>query len=112
MARIGTSQLALEVPLTRAQPGQPIGVAIRAGDILLALERPDGISARNIFPATVISVVRRDVMMVVEVEAGPGPGVRLEAHLTLAAQNSLSIRQGNPVWVVVKTYSCHPVKVR
>jgi hypothetical protein len=34
-------------------------------------------------------------------------GVRFEVHLTPGAQESLDLREGNTVWLVIKTYSCH-----
>src|SRR5262249_52612989 len=48
----------LEVPLGRAEPGAPVRIAIRAGDIILATERPRGLSARNVFLGKVGSIRR------------------------------------------------------
>jgi ABC-type molybdate transport system ATPase subunit len=31
----------------------------------------------------------------------------MEAHLTLAARDSLALEPGREVWLVVKTHSCH-----
>ena len=60
--RVGESALSLEVPLTRVDRSRPLRVGIRAGDILLASSSPQGLSARNVFPGTIIESreARRD----------------------------------------------------
>lgn len=93
----------LETPLLGAPVGADLRVGIRAGDILLATERPRGLSARNILPGRVLDLARRDVMIVARVDCG----IEMEVHLTLAARDSLILTSGQPVWLVVKTYSCH-----
>ncbi|HUO17544.1 MAG TPA: molybdenum ABC transporter ATP-binding protein [Verrucomicrobiae bacterium] len=93
----------LETPLVRASVGSPLRIGIRAGDILLATSRPLGLSARNLIPGRVLSFERRDVIMSVKVLCG----VEVEAHLTLAACDSLQIATSQTVWLVIKTHSCH-----
>jgi hypothetical protein len=34
-------------------------------------------------------------------------GIDFEVHLTLAARDSLHLHPQQPVWVIVKTHSCH-----
>jgi molybdate transport system ATP-binding protein len=80
-----------------------VRIGIRAGDILLAIVRPEGISARNIVPGKIVSLTRRDMMAVAQVDCG----VLFEVHLTPHAQESLSLRVGSDVWLVIKTHSCH-----
>ena len=101
--RIDGSGVELETPLVRANPGTRLKVGIRAGDILLASVQPVGLSARNLIPGKVVSLVVRDVI----VEARVNCGVEMVAHLTLAARYSLQLRPGNTVWLVIKTHSCH-----
>jgi len=102
--RIAGSTVELETPLVRAaEAGSAVRVGIRAGDILLATVRPQGLSARNIFSARIVSLEQRDVTVAVKVDCG----VVMEAHLTLAARDALDLRVGGEVWVIVKTYSCH-----
>jgi molybdate transport system ATP-binding protein len=93
---------ALETPLVRLSLGSSLRVGIRAGDILLATARPEGLSARNIFPGKIVSLARRDVM----IAAGVDIGVLMEVHLTLAARDALDLVPGRDVWLIVKTYSC------
>ena len=93
---------ALETPLVRITPESSLRVGIRAGDILLATNHPEGLSARNILPGKIVSMVRRDVMIAARVDVG----VPMEVHLTLAARDALDLVPGRDVWLIVKTYSC------
>ncbi|MCU1302972.1 MAG: molybdenum transporter ATP-binding protein [Candidatus Sulfotelmatobacter sp.] len=93
----------LETPLIRAEQGSNIRVGIRAGDVLLAITEPVGLSARNVIAGRLVSLERRDMMIVVRVNCG----VEIEVHLTLAARDSLGLVEGSEVWLVIKTYSCH-----
>ena len=92
----------LETPLVRVASGANLRVGIRAGDILLATNRPEGLSARNILPGKLVSLTRRDVMIAALVDVG----VPMEVHLTLAARDALGLVPGRDVWLIVKTYSC------
>jgi molybdate transport system ATP-binding protein len=93
----------LETPLIHAEAGAQLRVGIRAGDILLAISKPSGLSARNIIPGRIVSVERRDMMISVRVDCG----VEMEVHVTLAARDSLRLAVGGEVWLVIKTHSCH-----
>lgn len=99
---IGNSPLHLEVPLTRIDRSRSMRIGIRAGDILVALTEPVGLSARNIFPGTITNLERRDVMVIANVDCG----VELEVHLTPGACAALQLKTGVSVWLVIKTYSC------
>ncbi len=93
----------LETPLIRAEVGSTLRVGIRAGDILLAIAAPSGLSARNVIPGRVTALERRDVIMSARVDCG----VEMEVHLTLAARDALDLIPGRGVWLVIKTHSCH-----
>jgi molybdate transport system ATP-binding protein len=93
----------LETPLVRAEVGSTLRVGIRAGDILLAIAPPVGLSARNVIPGRLLSLERRDVIISAKVNCG----VDLEVHLTLAAREALQLEHGRDVWLVIKTHSCH-----
>jgi molybdate transport system ATP-binding protein len=97
------SNVELETPLVRTGEGSKLRIGIRAGDILLATQRPQALSARNLLPGKIISLVRRDVLIVARIEIG----VEMEVHLTLAARDALELSAGREVWLVVKTHSCH-----
>jgi molybdate transport system ATP-binding protein len=101
--RLVGSQIDLETPLMRAEQDSQLRIGIRAGDILLATQRPEGLSARNLLPGRVTSVVRRDVIIAARVDVG----VEMEVHLTLAARDALQLVPGREVWLILKTHSCH-----
>jgi molybdate transport system ATP-binding protein len=101
--RIAGSTLDLEVPLVRVNASLPLRVGIRAGDILLASSLPQGLSARNVLAGTITSLEQRDMKVIAVVTCGPA----FEVHLTLGARESLQLKPGARVWLVVKTYSCH-----
>jgi molybdate transport system ATP-binding protein len=93
----------LETPLIRAEVGSRLRVGIRAGDILLAIAKPVGLSARNVLAGNVRSLERRDMMISARVDCG----VEMEVYLTLAAREALELFEGREVWLVIKTHSCH-----
>jgi molybdate transport system ATP-binding protein len=93
----------LETPLIRAEMGSRVRVGIRAGDILLAIAEPVGLSARNVIPGKVVSVERRDMLVSARVDCG----VEIDVHLTLAARAALQLDSSKEVWVIIKTHSCH-----
>jgi molybdate transport system ATP-binding protein len=103
VCQLGESKVEIETPLVWADVGSALRVGIRAGDILLASLPPVGLSARNIIAGRVVSLARRDVIVVAKVNCG----VEVEVHLTLAARDSLELQAGRDVWLVVKTHSCH-----
>jgi molybdate transport system ATP-binding protein len=92
----GTS-VQLETPLVRAEVGSTIRIGIRAGDILLAVNKPVGLSARNILLGELIYLEKRDVIVMAKVDCG----VEMKVQLTLAARDSLQLRIGLDVWLIV-----------
>jgi molybdate transport system ATP-binding protein len=101
--RLADSHVELETPLVRADVGSTLLVGIRAGDILLATVKPEGLSARNILPGRLLSLEQRDVIVAARADCG----AEMEVHLTLAARDSLQLHPGHEVWLIVKTHSCH-----
>jgi len=101
--RLGSSTVEMETPLIRTNVGATLRIGIRAGDVLLATVRPEGLSARNVIAGKVISLACRDVIIAARVDVG----IEIEVHLTLAARDALHLSAGREVWLVVKTHSCH-----
>jgi molybdate transport system ATP-binding protein len=97
----------LETPLIRAETGTHLRVGIRAGDILLATVKPVGLSARNVLAGHLVSLERRDMMISVRVDCG----VEMQVYVTLAARDALELAAGKKVWLVIKTHSCHLMRV-
>ena len=93
----------LEVPLARIEPGSIVRVGVRAGDILLATEEPHGLSARNVFRGTLTGFEEKDFKVLARVDCG----ATFSVLLTPGARRSLALVAGQPVWLIVKTHSCH-----
>jgi molybdate transport system ATP-binding protein len=105
-ARLAGSDAELELPLGYAAAGDRLRVAIRAGDILLATQRPTGLSARNVLEGMIDSVETGGGTVVCRVQAG----ALFIVHVTRGALRSLEIAAGKRVWLVIKTHSCHLVE--
>jgi len=103
--RLAGSEAELEVPLAYAAVGNRVHVAIRAGDILLATRRPEGLSARNILAGVIDSLEINGPTIVCRVNAG----AMFLVHVTRGAQRALELAPGQSVWLVIKTHSCHLV---
>jgi molybdate transport system ATP-binding protein len=106
LCQLNDTPTQLEVPLGEAQPGAPLRIAIRAGDIILATEQPHNLSARNTFPGKIMSLRLEGVTAIALVEAG----ATFEVHLTPTSVEDLKLKAGTRIWVVIKTYSCNPVE--
>jgi len=102
--QLGSGQVELETALVRAEVGSRLRVGVRAGDLLLATQKPRGLSARNVLSGTIHRLEQRDVIISAMVDCG---GTEFEVHLTLAARDALKLGPDKKVWVVVKTHSCH-----
>ena len=93
----------LRIPLTRHAVGSTLRLAVPAGDILVATEKPHSISARNVMAGKVTSIERRDPQVRLKIDCG----TLLEVRLTPQAVEELGLHLGKPVWLVIKAYSCH-----
>ena len=114
----------LEVPLVDVPEGVPVTIGLRASDVILARERPTGLSARNVLPGTVVAVDTHSPGYSVTVECGALPQdeadlhpagigethqLLVRCHLTAGAVKELGIRPEAKVWVVIKASSCFVV---
>jgi molybdate transport system ATP-binding protein len=104
-SRISGTHVELEVPLAAAREGAVIRVAMRAGDILLATNPPHGVSARNVIPGHIVALATERAQVNVTVDVG----IAIHAAVTPTARDTLGLRVGNTVWVVIKTHSCRVV---
>lgn len=93
----------LLLPQVDQAPGTPIRVWIEAQDVMLATERPKGISALNVLDVTVREV---------RIGAGPGAIVQLGfgdalilARVTRRSAQALELQPGRRVFAVLKAVS-------
>lgn len=103
--RLQESSCEIEVPLGYATAGSRVQVAVRAGDILLATVRPQGLSARNVLEGRIVSLEQRRTMVIARVDCG----ITFVVHITPGAVRALELTAGHTVWLVLKTHSCHLV---
>jgi molybdate transport system ATP-binding protein len=101
--RIASTDLDLDVPIARTATPEAIRIAVRAGDILLASSRPEGLSARNIFSGTVTEITRAGPRVVVRIDCGAS----FTVLVTPGAAESLQLAPGRAIWLILKSYSCH-----
>ena len=78
----------------------PVRLYVLARDVMLALDKPSRISARNILPAKVAALHPETGRVLVRVEH---EGFSLLAALTPDAVETLALEPGTPVWAVVKS---------
>lgn len=103
LTRLETPAGPLFLPRVAAATGSEVRLRILAQDVMLALDRPTGISALNLLPVQV-----REIRM----GEGPGALVRLEAggsamlaRVTRRSVTALGLRPGLAVWAVLKAVS-------
>jgi len=94
----------LEVPAGDLPVGVAAVVTVRADEILVATERPRGLSARNVVPARVVRVVTSadDVRLLASL-ASSSQTVWIE--LTAGAVRELALAPGRNAFLVMKTRS-------
>jgi molybdate transport system ATP-binding protein len=121
--RGGTATLALDaggrshVPARGLAAGDHATFAIGSDEILIALDAPARISARNVLPARVerVQPLSGEVVQVdARLVASPGEdsaGARLTASLTRASPDELGLHPGLAAFLVFKTSACRVLSV-
>jgi molybdate transport system ATP-binding protein len=90
----------LDLPLIDAPEGRRLNLRVPARDVLLALARPEGLSARNVLPGRVAGLREEGTACLVEVTCGEAT---LAARLTRASARDLGLAVGRPVFAIVKS---------
>ena len=101
LSRLTISGGDLLLPRVQAQPGARLRVRIHAHEVIVALTRPEGLSALNILPATVTQV---------HLGGGPGAAVQLRlgddlilARITRRSAEALALAPGVDCFAVIKS---------
>jgi molybdate transport system ATP-binding protein len=106
LTRLETEAGPIWLPRVTAPPGQVLRVRILAQDVMLALDRPAGLSALNVLAATVR-----------EVRIGDGPGAIVQlaigselilARVTRRSIAALDVRPGQRLFAALKAVSVAP----
>jgi molybdate transport system ATP-binding protein len=80
-------------------------IRINGDDIILATQRPQGISAANVLSGKIRSMETSNGQSILRVEAGEVFHVRL----TVAAVNELDLAKDREVFLIIKARSCLPL---
>ncbi|HEY3237873.1 MAG TPA: molybdenum ABC transporter ATP-binding protein [Polyangiaceae bacterium] len=103
LVHMGEHGTRLVIPRCEAEIGEAILVSVAARDIVVATERPRGISARNVLSACVAEVeAAADYRLVHLTVAGE---TRVLAELTQGACSELGLAPGANVHLVMKTHA-------
>jgi len=94
------------VPAEGLVPGARAVVSVGADDLLVALDRPERISARNVLAARIEALEPVLGGLLVDARLERGAGARLAAHLTEASARELGLHPGLEVTLVFKTNAC------
>ncbi len=97
--------LVVTAPLAAGRPaGGRVLLAVRAEDILVATAAAHGLSARNVYPATVLGLERTGNDVTLRCSLAPDAAPWL-VRLTPAAVTALGLAPARPVWLAVKSHS-------
>jgi molybdate transport system ATP-binding protein len=103
LTRLETAAGPMFLPRIDAAPGSRVRVRVMAHDVVLARQRPEGLSAQNILAGRVVAIV-----------PGTGPGAivhvrigeeELLARVTRRAVEQLALGPGDPVHAIIKSMS-------
>jgi molybdate transport system ATP-binding protein len=93
--------LELFIPFLKPSPNRSFQVRLSADDILIGAQRPEGLSAGNIIPGVLRKIELLADQAVLTVEAGE----IFYARVTPAAVARLDLREGAPVFLIIKARS-------
>ncbi len=104
LTHLSIGKLSITTPRIAPQPGMRVMLRVRARDVAIATQRPEGISIRNILGGT-ISEMRRDsasphVDLLVDIGEA-----HIRAQVTHDACRDLGLQVGLPVFALVKSMS-------
>jgi molybdate transport system ATP-binding protein len=91
----------IRVPQLNAAIGKPVRLQISARDVMLATSRPEGLSALNILPATIIEIGEPAQGMVdIRLDCG---GVTIVSRITVLSRDVLGLQTGKIVHAIIKS---------
>ena len=91
----------LRVPAIGVCAGTPVRLRVQARDVAVACERPERLSIRNVLPASLVSIQFTEspfVELLLDVH-----GQHLRSRVTREAVEDLGLREGQPVYALIKS---------
>ncbi|MCI4662227.1 MAG: molybdenum ABC transporter ATP-binding protein [Neomegalonema sp.] len=109
LAEVASSAGRFLIPDNAIAPGSAIRLRIEAQDVMLALHRPEAISALNVLEAVVVSVQPgRGPGMLVTLRAGQE---QILARITKRSGAALDLKAGDACYAVIKSVSVAPAAI-
>ncbi|OBZ95203.1 molybdenum ABC transporter ATP-binding protein [Pararhizobium polonicum] len=97
--RAGSAEI--RVPHLEAATGKTVRLQIAARDVMLATSKPEGLSALNILPATIVEIGDAAQGMVdIRLDCG---GVTIVSRITVLSRDMLKLHIGKPVHAIIKS---------
>jgi molybdate transport system ATP-binding protein len=97
---LGVGDLPIAAPAFPAPVGARVRLKIRAKDVMIALDRPERVSANNILPARLARASLTDAIATLQLSCA---GQSLAAQITRRAYDRLGLAEGMSVYAVVKS---------
>ncbi|WP_174020818.1 molybdenum ABC transporter ATP-binding protein [Agrobacterium fabrum] len=106
LAAVRLNAALLQVPAKKATAGTPARVLIPARDVMLALVKPEGLSALNILEGHVAGISEsEDGMVTIQVDCG---GDIIQSRITDLSRERLHLEPGKPVHAIIKSAALDP----
>ncbi len=106
IATIALKSARLHVPGAMLNLGKPVRVRIPSRDVMLAMKKPEALSALNVLEGTVQNMTQADDATIdVLVDCG---GDAILSRITSFSAERLGVRIGSPVFAVIKTVALEP----
>jgi molybdate transport system ATP-binding protein len=103
MTVLGSAAGEIRVPRLALEVGRPVRLRIRARDVLIATERPHGLSALNVLAGRITAMeMGNGGSVLVHVDCS---GSAVLARITAQSRHTLGLEPGREVFAVVKTVS-------
>lgn len=100
LTRLGCEAGNLRVPRLHLAVGSTVRLRVRARDVIVATQRPEGLSALNILPGIIEQIAETRGGAEILIDCA---GIRLIARLTGRSREALALNVGMPVFAIIKT---------
>ena len=97
--RVGDARLV--APEVHGSPGDRVIISLRAGDIIVSLEVPPRMSARNVLGAVVDEIHTLGPRVLIYADVG----ARMIVEITHSSLRDLGLEEGQQVYLIIKTNS-------
>lgn len=92
----------IRVPGRFAAIGKTIRLRVRARDVLIASQRPEGLSALNLLQGKIAEINRHGPLVDVKIDCA---GTAITSRITYQSSESLKLAIGMPIFAILKTAS-------